>query len=207
MAYSTFLAADLSVSALLAWAAAFRGGRHGFSVTGGVLLGMLCGLASPVLRGMFIAPVSIAPLWLFAEPAYPAACFLGACAALAVQRRGPDKAAFFCVPEAFSLGLATGLGVCAALAAGLSPLHSIVAGFSVGAVGGFARDICLAERPALFEVEFYGSALLVGAMAATALHALGAGFWSQTAVSAGIVVALRLWGSRRGRLRGVVSEF
>jgi uncharacterized membrane protein YeiH len=200
---------DFAAGALLAWAAAFRAGRHGLSLTGGVILGTLAALACPAVRaaalpgGMVSMP---GPAFLF-DPGYLAAGFAGACAGFALQRRSPEGSMLFPALEACSLGLSTGLGTALALLSGLPPAGGVISGFISGAAGGVLRDVCLGERPALLEAEFYGGAAAVGAMSAAALHALRVGFPAQIAVSAALVVILRLIGRRRAVRRGTDSEF
>ncbi len=215
MPYSLPQIADFAASALLAWAAAFRGARHGLPPAGSVILGMLCGLVYPALRllilsgtAFFRGGAELAPVLFFlAEPAYPAAAFCGAFAGFLLQRRIADDSILFPALEALSLGAAASLGVYFGFAAYLPPFGAVLFGCFSGVCGGLVRDICLAERPALLEAEFYGGAVAVGAMAAAAAYILDAGFWPALGSSCLIVVALRLLGRRRARRRGVFSEF
>jgi uncharacterized membrane protein YeiH len=200
---------DFIAVALLAWAAAFRAGRHGLPLIGGVILGVSAGLACPAARaalmpgGMVVMP---GPVFLL-DPAYLAAGFAGACAGFALQRRSPEGSMLFPALEALSLGLATALGTALALASGLPPAGGALSGFMSGTAGGALRDVCLGERPALLEAEFYGGAAAVGAMSAAGMHALRADFSVQVTVSAALVVILRLIGRRRAVRRGMHSEF
>ena len=195
---------------LLGLAAAFRGGRHGLPFTGTVILGAACALISPIARSvMVLIGTQIVPRAdAFDERGYVAASFVGACVGYVLQRRASEKVPLFQVLEGASLALATALGTYVALTLGLtSPAWGVITGCMAGAVGGVLRDLCLTERPALLEAEFYGSAAAVGAMAVTGLHVLHAGFWAQMAVGFFCVLALRLFGSRRMKRAGVFSEF
>ena len=210
MSYSTVLLFDYLSCALIGLAASFRGGRHGLPLTGALILGMLCALASPIVRDVVISiSTHIMPrLDAFDERGYVAASFLGACAGYLLQRRIPEESPFFPALEGASLALATALGSYLALTLGqTSPAWGVIIGCMAGTVGGVLRDLCLTERPALLEVDFYGSAALVGAMAVTGLHALHADFWTQAAAGFLCVFALRLLGSWRTKRHGIHSEF
>ena len=210
MTLSAVLCLDYLSCALLGLAAAFRGGRHGLPVTGAVILGMVCALISPAARALLIllgAPVMLR-LEGLDERGYVAASFVGACAGLLLQRRLAEKAPLFPALEAASLAAATALGTYVALAFGLaSPVNGILIGCAAGTAGGVLRDLCLTERPALLEADFYGSAVAVGAMAVAGLHTFQMGFWPQIAVGSLCVFGLRLFGSRRMKQRGIFSEF
>jgi uncharacterized membrane protein YeiH len=204
---------DYLACALLALAAAFRGGRHGLPFTGAVILGMACALAVPLVRTLMImgsAPILLRPD-AFDERGYLAASFAGACTGLLLQRRLAEKTWLFPALEAVSLALATALGTHVAhraLAIGpAAPVMGILIGCAAGTVGGVLRDLCLTERPALLEADFYGSAVAVGAMAGAGLYALQAGFGVQVFVGSLCVFGLRIFGSLRMRRRGLVSEF
>ena len=210
MFYSTVLLLDCTACALIGGAAAFRGGRHSLPLAGAVILGSACALISPIVRTvMILVSTQIMPQAdVFDERVYVAASLAGACAGYLLQRRAPEAAWFFPVLESAALALATALGTYIALAFGLaSSVWSVIIGCMAGAAGGVLRDLCLAERPALLEVEFYGSAAVVGAMAVTGLHALQADFWVQMAMGFSCVFALKLFGSWRTKRGGFFSEF
>ena len=210
MPWSAVLFLDCLSCALLALAAAFRGGRHNLPFTGALILGMSCALISPVARSFMIGiSTQIVPrVAAFDDRAYVAASFAGACAGWLLQRRISEKTPLFPALEGASLALATALGSYVALALGLTtPLGGVLIGCMAGTVGGVLRDLCLSERPALLEVDFYGSAAAVGAMAVTGLHVLYVDFWLQMGLGVFCVLALRLFGSRRSRRLGIFSEF
>ena len=210
MAWSALVFLEYLSCALLGLAGAFRGGRHSLPVTGALILGMACGLISPAARSLMIGMSSQIALRVdaFDERGYVAASFVGACAGWLLQRRRSEGELLFPALEGASLALATALGTHVALTLGLTPpLGGVLIGCMAGTVGGVLRDVCLSERPALLEVDFYGSAVAVGAMAVTGLHALYADFWAQMAVGSFCVLALRLFGSRRSKRLGFFSEF
>ena len=208
MTWSVVLCLEYLSCALLGMAAAFRGGRHGLPVMGAVILGMACALISPAIRFQMISvPILLRPN-AFDTSGHVAASFAGACAGLLLQRRVPETIPLFPALEAASLALATVTGTLAALAFGeATPIGSILVGCTAGTVGGVLRDLCLTERPALLEADFYGGAVAVGAMAVAGLHTLHMGFWPQFAVGSLCVFGLRLFGSWRMKRRGVFSEF
>ena len=210
MTWSAVLFLDYLSCALLGWAAAFRGGRHSLSFTGALILGMACALISPIARSVmiWISTQNVPRVDVFDERGYLAASFAGACAGWLIQRRVSEKTPLFPLLEGASLALATALGSHVALALGrATPLGGVLIGCMAGTVGGVLRDLCLSERPALLEVDFYGSAAAVGAMTVAGLHVLYADFWAQMAAGFFCVLVLRLFGSRRSRRLGVFSEF
>ena len=211
MACSTVLLLDYLSCALLGGAAAFRGARHSLPFTGALILGAACALISPLLRTIMLfitTQVVLQPNALDGR-GYVAASFAGACAGYLLQRRTPEEAPVFQVLEGASLALATVLGTYAALAIGPapSPVGSVIIGCMAGTVGGMLRDLCLIERPALLEADFYGSAVVVGAMAVTGLHASHADFRLQMALGGFCVFGLRLLGAWRMKRLGRFSEF
>ena len=210
MVWSAVPCLDYLSCALLGLAAAFRGGRHSLPFTGAVILGMACALISPAVRTLMlsISVHIVPPVDAFDERAYIAASLLGACAGWLLQRRASGEGPLFPALEGASLALATVLGTHMALALGLtSAVRGVLIGCVAGTAGGVLRDLCLAERPALLEADFYGSAAAVGAMAVAGLHVLHVDFWAQMAVGLLCVFALRLCGSRRMKRLGVFSEF
>ena len=210
MSYSTVLLLDYLSCALLGLAAAFRGGRHSLPFTGAVILGAACALMSPIARSAAaLISMQIVPrVDAFDERGYVAASVLGACAGYLLQRRVSEETPLFPALEGASLALATALGTHVALTLWLTgAVGGVMIGCIAGTAGGVLRDLCLTERPALLEADFYGSAVAVGAMAVTGLHALYAGFWDQMAAGFFCVIVLRLFGSRRMKRAGVFSEF
>jgi uncharacterized membrane protein YeiH len=210
MTWSAVLFLEYLSCSLLGLAAAFRGARHGLPFTGAVILGMACALISPASRTlMFSLGAHVVPhVDVLDERVYVAASLLGACAGWLLQRRAAEEGPLFPVLEGASLALATVLGTHLALTLGLTgAVRGVLIGCVAGTAGGVLRDLCLTERPALLEADFYGSAVVVGAMAVTGLHALHADFWTQMAVGGLCVFGLRLFGSRCAKRRGVFSEF
>ena len=210
MNYSNVLILDCLSCALLGLAAAFRGGRHSLPFTGAVILGSACALISPIARMvMILVSTQVMPqVDVFDERGYAAASFFGACAGWLLQRRASEKTTIFPVLEGASLALATAFGTHVALELGLTTsVWGVITGCIAGTVGGVLRDLCLTERPALVESEFYGSAAAVGAMAVTGLHAWHVGLWAQIVVGCLCVLGLRLLGSRRMKRAGIFSEF
>jgi uncharacterized membrane protein YeiH len=210
MMYSSVVLLDCLVCALLGLAAAFRGGRHSLPFTGALILGVVCALISPLARTvMILVSTQVMPrVDMLDERGYVAASFAGACAGYLLQRRTSEKSPIFPVLEGASLALATALGTHVALTLGLAGVvGGVMIGCVAGTAGGVLRDLCLSERPALLEVDFYGSAAAVGAMAVTGLHVLHAGFWTQMVVGCFCILALRLFGNQRMKRAGLSSEF
>lgn len=85
-----------------------------------------------------------------------------------------------------------------ALAYGLSPVMAALMGMLTGIGGGMARDILLADVPAVLRRELYAVAALLGAGIVVAGHLLGLPTLA-TAVTAGLVCfGLRMAALRRG---------
>ena len=208
--YSSVVLLDYLSCALLGLAAAFRGGRHGLPFTGVLILGVACALCSPFARTVaLLLSTHIMPrVDVFDAQGCMAASFAGAYAGYLLQRHTSEKVPVFPVLEGVSLALATALGTHVALTLGLAgTVGGVLMGCLAGTAGGVLRDLCLAERPALLEVDFYGGAVAVGAMAVAGLYVLHVGFWGQMAAGCFCVLALRLFGSRRMKRAGVFSEF
>ena len=211
MTWFALLFLDYLSCALLALSAAFRGGRHGLPFTGTVILGMACALSSPLTRALMIlisGQAALTRLEVIDERGYVAASLIGACAGRLLQGRAPEEGPLFPMLDGASLALATALGAYVALELGpTGAVWAVIIGCVAGTAGGVLRDVCLTERPALLEADFYGSAVVVGAMAVTGLHVLHADCWAQLAAGFVCIFSLRLLGSRRMKRLGVFSEF
>lgn len=102
------------------------------------------------------------------------------------------------VLDAMGLALFAVAGTEKALAYGLSPVMAALLGMITGIGGGVARDLFLAEIPAVLRSELYAVAALAGAGVVVAGHLLQLPLVA-TAVAGGTVCfALRMLAIRRG---------
>jgi uncharacterized membrane protein YeiH len=100
--------------------------------------------------------------------------------------------------DAVGLGLFVAAGTAEALDRGLGATGAVTLGCLTGIGGGVARDVLVAEVPAVLRREVYAVPALVGAAALVAADGHGLDRAPSTAVAAGLVFALRMLGLWRG---------
>lgn len=97
------------------------------------------------------------------------------------------------VVDAVGLAVVTVIGARAALDAHVTPLAVLILAVLTGVTGEVVRDVLCGEfPPLLLREEVYATAALAGAAAYLGLHTAGTPDTVNTAVSAGLVFALRM---------------
>lgn len=100
--------------------------------------------------------------------------------------------------DALGLGLFAVLGAGKALAYGLGPVAAVMLGVLSGVGGGIARDVLVAQVPAVLQRELYAIAALVGTLVVVAGHALAWPVAPTAASGALLCICLRLLAIHRG---------
>lgn len=167
MNYSVFSMMDLSVCAFLAFAAAYRATRYGHHFTGAILLGLVVGLISPLLRDLLLA---FGELVALRDGAYAALALLGALLGRWAAVKAPSGWQLFVWAEALSLGWGVAVGTAKASVLGLSSVGCIIVGVLAATAGGGLRDVCLGDTPLALEMDFYVTAAAIGAMVVLGLR-------------------------------------
>lgn len=161
MTYSLFTAMDLAVCVLLAFAAAYRATRYGHHFTGSMLLGLLVGLVSPLVRDLLLAFGDLVALH---NGAYAGAALCGAVIGRFAAQKAPARLQCFVWGEALSLGWAVAVATAKASVLGLGSVGCIIVGVLAATVGGGLRDLVLSDTPLALEMDFYVTAAAMGAM-------------------------------------------
>jgi uncharacterized membrane protein YeiH len=100
--------------------------------------------------------------------------------------------------DAIGLGLFAVIGARKALDHGVGPVGAVMLGVLTGIGGGIARDVLVAEIPAVLRRELYAVAALLGALLVVAGDALQLPPAPVAVVAATACFALRYWAMRGG---------
>lgn len=100
--------------------------------------------------------------------------------------------------DAVGLALFAVLGAGKALAHGVGPVGAVMLGVLSGIGGGIARDVLVAQVPAVLQRELYAVAALLGALVVVAGHAVGLPAAPVAVVGAAACFLLRFMAMRRG---------
>ena len=153
------------------------------ATTGGMVRDLLLGATPPVALtdGRYALVSSVAGVITFYRAAvverlwHPVQCF-----------------------DALGLGLFAVLGAGKALEHGLGPVAAVLLGILSGVGGGIARDVLVAQVPAVLQRELYAVAALAGTLVVVTGHALDWPPAPAAAAGAGLCFGLRLLAIHHG---------
>lgn len=100
--------------------------------------------------------------------------------------------------DAVGLGLFAVVGASKALAAGVGPVGAVLLGVVTGVGGGIARDVLVAQVPAVLHRELYAVAALAGAILFVAARQAGIPQAPAAVAGAALCFAVRWLAIRRG---------
>ena len=161
---------DLLGTFAFAASGATVGVRREVDLFGVLVLSFAAATAGGIIRDVLIGatpPASLAD-WRYLAVACSAGVIVFYRSALVERFRNPVQ-----MLDAAGLGLFAVAGTSKALSAGLTPTSAVLLGVLSGIGGGMARDVLVAEVPAVLRSELYASAALVGAIFVVAADALG----------------------------------
>lgn len=186
---------DLVGTFAFALSGATAGVRKGLDLFGVVVLAFAAATAGGIARDALLGAT---PPTALVDPRYLGVAALAALATfyrvdLIERLRNPVQ-----VTDAVGLGLFAVLGASKALDWGMGPMGAVLMGMLSGVGGGVARDVLLAEVPAVLKRELYAVAAGLGAALVVAGDALGLPPLPTAAAGAGACLALRLLAIRRG---------
>lgn len=199
MIFSVFTMMDIGVCAVLGFAATYRGTRYGHHFTGSVLLGLVVGLVSPLMRDVLLA---FGELVALTNGAYAGAALCGALAGRCAAMKAPARWQLFVWAEALSLGWAVSVGAAKASVLGLGSVGCIIVAVLAATAGGGLRDLCLGDTPLALEMDFYVTAAAIGAMLVLAMRVTVLPLEAGVALAALSTMLLCIMGNERRLKRG-----
>lgn len=139
-------------------------------LVGAITLAIVTGLSGGLLRDIIM---QVGDVYILKQPlALPLSC-LTALILFMVPLRGKHVDLALQVIDVFNVGLYSAVGVDKAWAYGFSVPACLLMGMLTGVGGGLLRDICLSERPSLFNVggNLYALTALIGSFAYAGVRA------------------------------------
>lgn len=186
---------DLGGTFAFALSGAMAGVRRRLDLFGVLVLSFAASTSGGITRDLLIGAVPPAALqdWRYLAVSLAAGLLCFYWSALIEKLRNPVR-----MLDAMGLALFAVAGTEKALAFGLSPVMAALLGMLTGIGGGVARDVLLAEIPAVLRADLYAVAALAGA-AVVVVGTLLALPVVATAIAGGLVCfGLRVIAIRRG---------
>ena len=186
---------DLGGTFAFALSGAMAGVRRQLDLFGVLVISFAASTSGGIARDLLIGAVPPAALvdWRYLAVSLAAGLLCFYWCALIEKLRNPVR-----MLDAMGLALFAVAGTEKALAFGLSPVMAALLGMLTGIGGGVARDLLLAEIPAVLRSDLYAVAALVGAGIVVGGHLLGFPILA-TALGGGLACfVLRLTAIRRG---------
>ncbi|SCW72861.1 Uncharacterized membrane protein YeiH [Sphingobium faniae] len=194
---------DLGGTFAFALSGGMAGTRRRLDIFGVLVLSFAASTFGGITRDLLIGAVPPAALedrrYLAVSLAAGLLCFF--CSPLIEKLRNPVR-----MLDAMGLALFAVAGTTKAMAFGLSPVMAALLGMLTGIGGGVARDVLLAEIPAVLRADLYAVAALAGAATVVGGHLLHLPIIA-TATAGGLVCfGLRMMAIRRGWRLPVAHE-
>lgn len=187
---------DLVAVGVCAITGVLKARRMQMDLVGASVIAVVSGLGGGTLRDLLLGHGPV--FWLLDPRGVAVALLCGWATFVIALRRRVEKRTFQ-IPDAIGLALFTVLGAEKALLLGHGWLVAIMLGVMTGTFGGVLRDVLCNEIPSLFvRREFYATAATAGALAFILARATTLAGWMAAALSAALIVGLRL-GSLRWR--------
>lgn len=186
---------DLSGTFAFALSGAMAGIRRQLDIFGVLVLSFAASTFGGIARDVLIGAVPPAALkdWRYLAVSLAAGLLCFYWSSLIEKMRNPVR-----MLDAAGLALFAVSGTEKALAFGLSPVMAALLGMLTGIGGGVARDVLLAEIPAVLRADLYAVAALAGAATVVSGHLLHLPLLV-TATGGGLVCfGLRMLAIRRG---------
>lgn len=186
---------DLCGTFAFALSGAMAGVRRRLDIFGVLVLSFAASTSGGIARDLLIGAVPPAALqdWRYLAVSIAAGLLCFFWSSLIEKLRNPVR-----MLDAMGLALFAVAGTEKALAFGLSPLMAALLGMLTGIGGGVARDVLLAEIPAVLRADLYAVAALAGAATVVGGHLLHFPILI-TALGGGLVCfGLRVMAIRRG---------
>lgn len=194
---------DLAGTFAFALSGAMAGIRRRLDIFGVLVLSFAASTSGGITRDLLIgaAPPAVLEDWRYLAVSLAAGLLAFFWSSLIEKLHNPVR-----VLDAMGLALFAVAGTEKALAFGLSPVMAALLGMLTGIGGGVARDVLLAEIPAVLRADLYAVAALAGAATVAGGHLLQLPILI-TALGGGLVCfGLRIMAIRRGWRLPVAQE-
>ena len=160
---------DLGGTFVFALSGAMAGVKHRLDLFGVLVLSFAAASTGGIIRDVLIGAVPPAAI---SDWHYLGVSLLAGLATFHSPSRISERWNPVLVFDAAGLALFAVTGASQALAHGLGPVTAALLGMLTGVGGGMARDILLAQVPAVLRADLYAVAALVGAAAVVVAHLL-----------------------------------
>jgi uncharacterized membrane protein YeiH len=186
---------DLCGTMAFAFSGAMAGIRRGLDVFGILVLSFAAATFGGMTRDLLIGATPPAALvdWRYLAISVAAGLIAFFWSPVIQKLRNPVR-----VLDAAGLAFFAVAGAQKALAFHLSPVMAALMGMLTGIGGGIARDVLLAEIPAVLRADLYAVAALVGAVVVVGGNQLHLPYVMSATVGGLLCFALRLLAIRRG---------
>jgi uncharacterized membrane protein YeiH len=184
---------DLLGTFVFALSGAAAGVRHRVDLFGVLVLAFVAAVAGGLTRDVLIGAVPPAAI---SDWKYLAVSFAAALAIFYRHGAFDRLQSLVLLFDAMGLALFAVVGTQKALQHGMDPVMAALLGMIAGIGGGMARDLLLAQVPAVLRSELYATAALAGAAIVVIGHVL-----ELPSVPAAIAGALLCFGLRLGAIR------
>ena len=178
-----------------AFSGAMAGVRRGLDIFGVLVLSFAASSLGGIGRDLLIGATPPAALvdWRYLAVSVAAGLIAFFWSSIIKKLRNPVR-----ILDAAGLGFFSVAGTQKALAFGLSPLMAALLGMLTGIGGGIARDVLLAEIPAVLRSDLYAVAALVGAVAVVGGNTLHLPYVVSATVGGLLCFGLRVMAIRQG---------
>lgn len=186
---------DLGGTFAFALSGGMAGVRRRLDIFGVLVLSFAASTFGGIARDLLIGAVPPAALrdWRYLGVSLLAGAICFAWSPLIEKMRNPVR-----MLDAMGLALFAVAGTEKALAFGLDPVMAALLGMVTGIGGGVARDVLLAEVPAVLRADLYAVAALAGAVVVVASHGLHLPVIVAAAAGGLVCFGLRMLAIRRG---------
>jgi uncharacterized membrane protein YeiH len=186
---------DLGGTFAFALSGGMAGTRRRLDIFGVLVLSFAASTFGGIIRDLLIGAVPPAALkdWRYLAVSIAAGLICFFWSPLIAKLRNPVR-----MLDAMGLALFAVAGTEKALAFGLSPVMAALLGMLTGIGGGVARDVLLAEIPAVLRADLYAVAALAGAAIVVGGHLLDLPILVTTASGGAVCFGLRMMAIRRG---------
>ncbi|MGE4322618.1 MAG: trimeric intracellular cation channel family protein, partial [Sphingobium sp.] len=192
---TSVLLLDLGGTFAFALSGGMAGVRRRLDIFGVLVLSFAASTSGGIVRDLLIGAVPPAALqdWRYLAVSLAAGLICFFWSSLIEKLRNPVR-----MLDAMGLALFAVAGTEKALAFGLSPVMAALLGMLTGIGGGVARDVLLAEIPAVLRADLYAVAALAGAAVVVGGYMLHLPAGLGAAGGGAICFGLRMMAIRRG---------
>lgn len=188
-------ALDLLGTFAFAISGALAGVRKGFDIYGLSVLAIVTAVGGGTIRDTMLGRI---PPFVFNDLNYIFLSLLAAVIVFLFHSNVTRKFNLLVWTDALGLGVFNVIGINIALSSGVGYVGSIMFGIMTGTLGGMIRDILIGATPFVLSSDVYASACLAGGILFCLADHLGFLHAPNTALSALLVFAVRMYTFKKG---------